>query len=177
MACITPTVMQAPAATHQAFCPIKPSQKVRASRARDNLRRHQVADILIVPLRRVVWKVEQGFVDADPFDGQHWGKAGTEIDSKAWTPWDDIYDGERPALLTRIGSASRLLIQYSEQVPGSKSRPTKRWAYPQGCRFRTSPSKQEDRGKRVGTDFLPPSITRFTVWYVVRAHGHVSRTV
>jgi len=46
-----------------------------------------------IPLRRVVWKVEQGFVDADPMDGQHWGKFGDEADETAWTPWDDIYDG------------------------------------------------------------------------------------
>ena len=53
-----------------------------------------MAEILAVPLRRVVWKVEQGFVDSDPFDGRHWGLAGSEEDPTAWTPWDDIYDGE-----------------------------------------------------------------------------------
>ncbi|RDW62072.1 hypothetical protein BP6252_11505 [Coleophoma cylindrospora] len=46
-----------------------------------------------IPLRRVVWKVEQEFVDADPIDGQHWGNAGDEPDPTAWTAWDDIYDG------------------------------------------------------------------------------------
>lgn len=49
---------------------------------------------LAVPLRRVVWKVEQAFVDADPMDGKHWGGYGEEVDSAAWTPWDDIYDGK-----------------------------------------------------------------------------------
>jgi len=27
-------------------------------------------------------------------DGQHWGTFGEEADETAWTPWDDIYDGE-----------------------------------------------------------------------------------
>lgn len=60
-----------------------------------------MTDTFVVPLRRVVWKVEQEFVDTDPMDGQHWGKAGDEADPTAWTPWDDIYDGERLSILTR----------------------------------------------------------------------------
>ena len=54
-----------------------------------------VVDNRAVPLRRVVWKVEQGFVDADPFHGAHWGFPSEEQDETAWTPWDDIWDGER----------------------------------------------------------------------------------
>lgn len=53
-----------------------------------------MTDKVVVPLRRVVWKEEQEFTDADPMDGQHWGKPGDETDPTAWTPWDDIYDGE-----------------------------------------------------------------------------------
>lgn len=52
-----------------------------------------VTNKILVPLRRVVWKMEQAFVDADPMDGKHWGEFGDEADDEAWTPWDDIYDG------------------------------------------------------------------------------------
>ncbi|KAK3613145.1 hypothetical protein LTR22_028286, partial [Elasticomyces elasticus] len=45
------------------------------------------------PIRRVVWKVEPEFVDADPMDGQNWGHFGDEKDETRWTAWDDIYDG------------------------------------------------------------------------------------
>jgi len=126
-----------------------------------------VTDRFVVPVRRVVWKVEQEFVDADPMDGQNWGHFGDEKDETRWTAWDDIYDGARLAILTPI-CHFRMLILSSIQARGFRSSPTRRWAFLQGCQSRTFPSKQEDHGELPSTASLPASTTKFTVWYVVR---------
>lgn len=81
-----------------------------------------------VPLRRVVWKVEQEFVDADPMDGQNWGHFGDEKNETKWTAWDDIYDGERLAILTPVLKSPMLMLS-SVQAHGFKSSPTRRWAF------------------------------------------------
>lgn len=151
----------------ESSCPNSPSllsdQAFSESAFKSGRGDRDMTDTFAVPLRRVVWKVEQGFVDSDPFDGAHWGNFGDEMNETAWTPWDDIYDGERLHILTPVVKSPMLMLR-SGQARGSRSSPTKCWAFPRACQSKSSPWKLEERGTRPSTATLPASITKSTAW-------------
>ena len=87
-------------------------------------------------------------------DGQHWGKFGDEADETGWTPWDDIYDGERLSTFIHILNAP-LLISTCPKAPGFISSLTIRWVFLQAYRSRTSLWKPEGHGAHPNTATLP----------------------